>query len=73
MSTRPFTFRRHHCDVCSALGTVPAGPVFGRGPQCTCGAGPFDELTLHAGDCDTVPCPFCQLLGDPEITGKETA
>lgn len=54
--------RRHYCDVCASTRWVSGSYVFNRGTVCTCGAGPYDELTLHDGACDSVPCPFCQLL-----------
>jgi hypothetical protein len=51
-----------HCFMCSDTGFtgILRGP--GASPVCTCGAGLLDELTLHAADCDAVPCPFDQLL-----------
>ena len=55
---------RLHCGVCDGDGFLSADYVFAREPVCTCGAGPYDEWTLHSPDCDTVPCPFCQLLDD---------
>lgn len=53
------------CSVCEGYGTLPCAEVFPRDPVCTCGAGEFDEMTVHAADCDTVPCPFCQLADTP--------
>lgn len=54
------------CSVCDGFGTVPRSAVFLPALRvCTCGAGPFDEMTLHDVHCDTVPCPFCQLLPKP--------
>jgi hypothetical protein len=55
---------RRYCAPCAGFHVLPGGYVFGRGTACTCGAGPVDELTLHTVDCDTVPCPFCQLLNE---------
>lgn len=59
----PVPLRRgqHLCAVCDGYGTVPRSTVLNRAPVCTCGAGAYDELTLHDVHCDTVPCPFCQL------------
>lgn len=53
---------RPFCAVCDGLGWLNGWYVYDRDLVCTCGAGPADELTLHAGDCDSVPCPFCPLL-----------
>lgn len=55
---------RYHCDVCDGYQTVPADTVFERDRVCTCGAGPLDAMTVHDGECDTVSCPFCQLLDE---------
>ena len=52
------------CSVCEGYGIVARAEVYLRDPVCDCGAGPYDELTLHAPDCDSVPCPFDQLIGD---------
>jgi hypothetical protein len=65
--TVPKLPRRRHCDVCGDDGFVPADCVFDRDTACTCGAGPVDAWTLHAPECDTVPCPFCQLLGEAAL------
>jgi hypothetical protein len=59
--------RRQHCDVCADNQLLSGDYVFDREPVCTCGAGPVDEWTLHAPDCDTVPCPFCPLLNDSAV------
>jgi hypothetical protein len=58
---------RYHCDVCDGLKSVLADILFERDRVCTCGVTLHDipELTLHDVDCDTVPCPFCQLLDEP--------
>lgn len=54
------------CTVCEGTGFLPRQWVTGL-RECTCGAGPLDELTLHAAGCDSVPCPFDQLLpGRPQ-------
>ena len=50
-----------NCPVCEGFGTVPRSLV-PSSRICTCGAGPVNELTLHDVHCDTVPCPFCQLM-----------
>lgn len=57
---------RERCAACDDTGFIAAAGVLGRDPVCTCGAGaPGDEMTLHAVECDSVPCPFDQLLSDP--------
>ena len=58
---------RYYCDVCDGLSSVPADVLYRRDRVCTCGVTPhfIPQLTLHADDCDTVPCPFCQLLDEP--------
>lgn len=55
-------FRRDTCGVCNDAHALPGAFAFGRDSECTCGAGPYDDWTLHDPGCDTVPCPFCQLL-----------
>jgi hypothetical protein len=55
------------CAPCEGYGTVPGAEVFLRDPDCTCGAGDYDDLTFHDIACDTVPCPFCQLLPDKKL------
>jgi heterodisulfide reductase subunit B len=52
---------QEHCAVCDGDGVLSGSYIFARSTVCTCGAGPVNELTLHAADCDTVPCPFCHL------------
>jgi hypothetical protein len=53
------------CAVCDGYGVLSCDYVFDRPSVCTCGHGdPHDELITHAYDCDTVPCPFCQLDGN---------
>ncbi len=54
--------RRDTCGACGDAHVLPGSYVFARPSQCTCGAGPYDAVTLHDACCDTVPCPFCQLL-----------
>lgn len=61
------------CFVCEGYGTIPAGKIFTRSPRCTCGAGWYDELTLHDIHCDTVPCPFCQLDEDAQNAMENAA
>jgi hypothetical protein len=57
---------RYHCNVCDGFKTLIAEAYLpGHEPVCTCGAGPLDKVTLHDVNCDTVPCPFCQLLDEP--------
>lgn len=47
-----------YCDVCAGLGFVNAWTVLPREFRCTC-----ETLSLvHAPDCDSIPCPFDQLL-----------
>jgi hypothetical protein len=54
---------RRHCSLCNDTHYVSISFFGKRGPLCTCGAGdPADEMTLHAADCDSVPCPLDQLL-----------
>jgi hypothetical protein len=56
---------RYHCAVCDGEEWLSGSYVYNRDPVCTCAAGSRDdELVLHAPDCDSVPCPFCQLLGE---------
>jgi hypothetical protein len=57
--------RNVRCAVCEDFGSVPSGWVYNApGINCTCGAAPGElpELTFHDVQCDTLPCPFCQLL-----------
>lgn len=61
------------CAVCEGYGTLPCAEVYLRDPVCTCGAGEFDELTLHDIDCDTVPCPFCPLGEDAQAATENAA
>lgn len=52
------------CSVCCDTGWVSISFFGKRAPVCTCGAGPYDELTLHAPECDSVRCPFDQLMSE---------
>lgn len=47
------------CSLCGGYQWISGDYVFGRPSSCTCGAGPYDALTLHSRDCDSVPCPAC--------------
>lgn len=50
------------CAVCDGDGTVMATWAYKRRVRaCTCGAGD-GQLVMHDYRCDTVPCPFCQLV-----------
>jgi hypothetical protein len=60
----PVLPRRRRCDVCVDTHFVSNCYVYAREAQCTCGAGD-DELAFHTVSCDSVPCPFCQLLTWP--------
>lgn len=52
---------------CEGTGLLDRNWVFNHDPQCTCSAQTDDFImTLHALDCDSVPCPFCQLEGSVE-------
>lgn len=64
--TRVLPRGRRHCGACSGEGTIPGSFAFGRERHCTCAAvpGKIPQMTLHAAACDSVPCPFCQLLRD---------
>jgi hypothetical protein len=55
------------CSVCNDTGFISIS-FFGKRPAvCTCGAGsPSDGMTLHAVWCDSVVCPFDQLLSKKE-------
>jgi len=71
---------RYHCAVCDGEEWLSGSFVYARGdgeewlsggfayaraPVCTCPVGSRDnDLVLHAPDCDSVPCPFCQLLNE---------
>lgn len=47
---------------CQGTGWLALEWLEKREPRCTCGGGdPADPNTFHSLDCDTVPCPFCQL------------
>jgi hypothetical protein len=51
--------------ACGGLGSFGAEWVFNREPKCDCPVESDDyENNFHDINCDTVPCPFCQLL-DP--------
>lgn len=51
---------RQLCPACSGIGIVPCEWLYQREPKCTCDAATDDFLyTLHAVNCDSVPCPFC--------------
>jgi hypothetical protein len=57
------TGHRKHCTVCSNTGWVSISWFRRREAVCTCGAGdPADEMIFHTVDCDSVVCPFDQLL-----------
>jgi hypothetical protein len=67
---RPAPVPRKYCAVCEDFGSVPSGWVYASpGINCTCGAVPDElaELTFHDPQCDTLPCPFCQLLETPAL------
>lgn len=50
-----------HCPCCSGMRTLQRSWVFSREPECDCGmAG--GQFAFHLGECDSVPCPFCQLV-----------
>ena len=66
-------FRRDTCGVCQDTHVLPGRAVFGRVSECTCGAGSYDLKTLHDAGCDTVPCPFCQLLSRGVLPRKRLA
>lgn len=51
------------CAVCDGYGRVSCDYVYNRETRCTCGQG-SDVLAMHDIACDTVPCPFCPLLGE---------
>jgi hypothetical protein len=56
---------RYHCAVCDGEEWLSGSYVYDRAPVCTCPAGSRDdEMVLHTPDCDSVPCPFCQLLDE---------
>lgn len=55
---------RSGCSVCNDTGWVSISFFGKRAAVCTCGAGPCDELTLHAPECDSVRCPFDQLMSE---------
>jgi hypothetical protein len=47
---------------CAGTGWLGREWLENREPACTCGEQTDDfEHTLHAIDCDAVPCPFCPL------------
>lgn len=55
---------RGHCDVCDDNGYLVASTIPGAPVVCVCHVGSFDnEMELHDVQCDSVPCPFCQLIG----------
>lgn len=70
--TIPKLPRRRHCDVCGDQEILLGAVVYRRYTVCTCGAGPVDAWTLHTPECDTVPCPFCQLLGEAALVTRGT-
>ena len=58
---------RYSCAVCGGYEWISRDYVWpARGLHCTCGA-PGGLASLHAVDCDSVPCPFCQLLDEPSF------
>lgn len=50
--------------ACMGLGVLGAEWAFKRDSHCTCSKQTDDfETVFHDVQCDTIPCPFCVLLG----------